>query len=107
MSPVGGVGINLAIQDAVAAANLLADSLQNTETTLEDLLGVQARREPPARQTQWLQVRIQNTIISRALAGRADLKPPLVLRLMQMAPWLTRIPARVIGLGLRPEHVRI
>jgi 2-polyprenyl-6-methoxyphenol hydroxylase-like FAD-dependent oxidoreductase len=106
MSPVGGVGINLAIQDAVAAANLLAEPLSNDSVSLEDLQSVQARREPPARQTQWLQVRIQNTLISGALGNSRELKPPLVLRIMQLAPWLTRIPARVIGLGFRPEHVK-
>jgi 2-polyprenyl-6-methoxyphenol hydroxylase-like FAD-dependent oxidoreductase len=106
MSPVGGVGANLAIQDAVATANLLSEGLQNGAVSYEELVAVQARREPPARRTQWLQVLIQNSVISGALGGPEELKPPLLLRMMQAAPWLARIPAWLIGVGVRPEHVR-
>jgi 2-polyprenyl-6-methoxyphenol hydroxylase-like FAD-dependent oxidoreductase len=105
MSPVGGVGINLAIQDAVAAANLLAAPLREVCVDERDLARVQKRRETPTRLTQWLQVRIQNNVIKGALDNKAPLKPPLPLRLMARFPWLARIPARIIGLGFRPEHV--
>ncbi len=105
MSPVGGVGINLAIQDAIAAANLLAIPLREHRVTERDLSSVEERREPPARRTQWLQVRIQNTVISGALGASEALKPPLALRLLNWLPWLARIPARIIGLGFRPEHI--
>ena len=105
MSPVGGVGINLAIQDAVAAANLLAAPLAAGDVTDADLARVQARREPPTRRTQWLQVQIQNKVIEGVLGAAEELKPPLLLRLMKRFPWLARIPARTLGLGFRPEHV--
>lgn len=105
MSPVGGVGINLAIQDAVAAANILAAPLRRACVDERDLARVQQRRETPARLTQWLQVRVQNNVIEGALENEAPLKPPLALRLVARFPWLARIPARIIGLGFRPEHV--
>ncbi len=105
MSPVGGVGINLAIQDAVAAANLLAATLKAGHVTDADLARVQKRREFPTRRMQWLQVRIQNNVIKGVLAGADALRPPLLLRLLRWFPSLARIPARVIGLGFRPEHV--
>ncbi|MGO8954288.1 MAG: FAD-dependent oxidoreductase [Rhodomicrobium sp.] len=105
MSPIGGVGINLAIQDAVAAANLLAEPLSAGHVTEADLARVQARREPPTRRTQWLQVRIQNNVIQGVLGSTDALKPPFLLRLMKRFPWLARIPARALGLGFRPEHV--
>jgi 2-polyprenyl-6-methoxyphenol hydroxylase-like FAD-dependent oxidoreductase len=105
MSPVGGVGINLAIQDAVAAANILAIPLRRGRVTTADLRVVQRRREWPTRLTQWIQVLIQNRIISRVLAGRATLKLPWPLRLLRRFPVLRRIPARLVGIGFRPEHV--
>ncbi len=105
MSPVGGVGINLAIQDAVAAANALAGPLRAGRVTDEDLARVQERREMPARLTQWLQVRIQNNVIKRVLAKSEAPKPPMAMRMMQRFPWLARFPARIIGLGFRPEHI--
>lgn len=106
MSPVGGIGINLAIQDAVAAANLLAQPLLRNAVTDSDLKRVQDRREGPTKRTQWLQVAIQNNVIKGALAGRVTpSKPPFVLRLLGWLPFLSRIPARVIGLGFLPEHV--
>jgi 2-polyprenyl-6-methoxyphenol hydroxylase-like FAD-dependent oxidoreductase len=106
MSPVGGVGINLAIQDAVAASNLLAAPLREKRVTLEDLQGVQRRREMPTEWTQRLQVIIQNRVIRSVLAGREKIRPPWTLRLFQRIPYLRRIPARIIGIGFRPEHVR-
>ncbi len=105
MSPIGGVGINLAIQDAVAAANLLAVPLCAGNVTEADLARVQARREPPTRRTQWLQVQVQNNVIKGVLGSTEALKPPFLLRLMKWFPALTRLPARALGLGFRPEHV--
>ena len=109
MSPIGGVGINLAIQDAVAAANLLAGPLYDGRLTEDDLARVQRRREWPTRVTQRLQVLVQNRIIRRAVAGdgrSTTLVPTLLLRLLARFPVLRRIPARLIGIGVRPEHVR-
>jgi 2-polyprenyl-6-methoxyphenol hydroxylase-like FAD-dependent oxidoreductase len=106
MSPIGGVGINLAIQDAVAAANILAAKLRIGTVTLADLDGVQRRRAFPTRVIQSGQVLIQRRIIRRVLASSAPITPPLVMKLMQRVPALRRIPARIIGIGVRPEHVR-
>jgi 2-polyprenyl-6-methoxyphenol hydroxylase-like FAD-dependent oxidoreductase len=106
MSPIGGVGINLAIQDAVAAANILAGPLQRGAPTLDDLKGVQRRREFPTRATQRLQATIQNRVISRVLGSGAPASLPLVVRLLRDHPILRRIPARMVGLGFRPEHVK-
>ena len=106
MSPVGGVGINLAIQDAVAAANILVPRLREGGATLDDLRAVQRRREPPTRMTQRVQVAIQNRIISNVLHGAATPKPPLAVRLLGAFPPMRRIPARIIGMGFRPEHIR-
>jgi len=105
MSPVGGVGINLAIQDAVAAANVLFKPLRQGQLTLDHLRRVQQRRELPTRVTQWLQVTVQRRIIARVLVGTGPLKPPLAVRLLAKIPFLRRIPARIVGLGVRPEHV--
>jgi len=106
MSPVGGVGINLAIQDAVAAANLLAEPLRCGRLTLEHLRHVQQRRELPTRWTQRFQLVIQNRVITRVLAGGMPLHAPWPVRLLDRSPWLRRLPARVLGIGFRPEHVR-
>ncbi len=106
MSPVGGVGINLAIQDAVAAANLLAGPLRDGLLTIDHLRQVQQRRELPTRITQRLQVLIQHRVIRPLLGSREPLKPPLFLRLLASVPLLRRIPAHLIGIGIRPEHVR-
>jgi 2-polyprenyl-6-methoxyphenol hydroxylase-like FAD-dependent oxidoreductase len=108
MSPVGGVGINLAIQDAVATANLLAEPLRNGSLSESDLHKVQRRRELPTRWTQNAQVFVQNRIISRVLssAPTSPASPPWVARLLGRWPILRRIPARLIGVGVRPEHVR-
>jgi 2-polyprenyl-6-methoxyphenol hydroxylase-like FAD-dependent oxidoreductase len=106
MSPVGGVGINLAIQDAVAAANLLTDPLLGGRPTTADLRLVQDRREWPTRMTQRVQLAIQNRVISQALSGSDKFSPPFAIRLLAWFPFLSRIPARMIGLGFRPEHVQ-
>ena len=107
MSPIGGVGINLAIQDAVAAANILAPCLLTGGRVPTPLLArIQRRRELPTRVTQRLQLLIQNRIIGRVLNISAPLSPPFALRLAQRWPILRRIPARLIGIGIRPEHVR-
>jgi 2-polyprenyl-6-methoxyphenol hydroxylase-like FAD-dependent oxidoreductase len=105
MSPVGGVGINLAIQDAVAASNLLTAPLRDGRLTTEDLCRVQQRREWPTRMTQRVQLMIQNRVIKRALSGSDRFSPPFAIRLLALVPFLRRIPARIIGLGFRPEHV--
>ena len=107
MSPVGGVGINIAIQDAVAAANILAAPLREGKATDADLAAVQKRRLFPARVTQAAQVFVQNRIIAPTLASGAAVKVPFVLRLVRWLPFLRRVPARVIAMGVRPEHVRI
>jgi 2-polyprenyl-6-methoxyphenol hydroxylase-like FAD-dependent oxidoreductase len=106
MSPVGGVGINLAIQDAVATANILAEKIRTRNFTDTDLLEVQRRREFPTRATQKLQVTIQNAVIKRVLTSSQPITIPWPVRLMQRVPALRRIPARIIGIGFRPEHVR-
>jgi len=106
MSPVGGIGINLALQDAVAAANLLATPLAEGRLRPEDLAKVQRRREMPTRLTQWLQVQAQKRVIAPVLAGAAPSRLPLALRLLRRFAVLRRIPARLIGLGIRPEHVK-
>jgi 2-polyprenyl-6-methoxyphenol hydroxylase-like FAD-dependent oxidoreductase len=105
MSPVGGVGINLAVQDAVAAANILHEPLRNHAVTPDDLRKVEARREWPTRVTQRIQIFIQNRVVSAVLASTQRPKPPFVVKLTQWFPALQRIPARVIGMGVRPEHI--
>ena len=105
MSPVGGVGINLAIQDAVAAANVLFKPLRQGQLTIDHLREIQKRRELPTRVTQRLQVIVQRRIIARVLGETGPLKPPLAVRLLARVPWLRRIPARIVGYGIRPEHV--
>jgi len=106
MSPIGGVGINLAIQDAVAAANILGGPLLHGNVTLEHLAAVQRRRDWPTRMTQRFQLMIQKQLIARALSAETDFAPPAFVRLLGALPILSRIPARIIGLGFRPEHVR-
>jgi len=106
MSPVGGVGINLAIQDAVATANLLADSLRRGILTVNDLHRVQQRRDWPTRMAQRMQLFMQDRVIRRVLSESGPLSPPLPFRLLARFPFLRRIPARMIGIGFRPEHVR-
>jgi 2-polyprenyl-6-methoxyphenol hydroxylase-like FAD-dependent oxidoreductase len=105
MSPIGGVGINLAIQDAVATANILTPRLLQGSVSRRDLEAVQRRREFPTRATQRLQVVLQNRVIGRVLASATKMSPPFAVRLFGWVPFLRRLPARLIGLGFRPEHV--
>jgi 2-polyprenyl-6-methoxyphenol hydroxylase-like FAD-dependent oxidoreductase len=105
MSPVAGVGVNLAVQDAVAAANLLAAKLKAGSVEEADLARLQARREEAARRTQAFQRLIQSRVVSQTLSASDRLPVPMVLRLLDWFPALRRIPARLIGLGFRPEHV--
>jgi 2-polyprenyl-6-methoxyphenol hydroxylase-like FAD-dependent oxidoreductase len=105
MSPVGGVGINLAIQDAVAAGNVLFKPLREGRPTIDHLRQIQKRRELPTAVTQWLQVTIQRRIIARVLGETGPVKPPFAVRLLAAVPFLRRIPGRIVGLGIRPEHV--
>ncbi|SDR41396.1 2-polyprenyl-6-methoxyphenol hydroxylase [Rhizobiales bacterium GAS113] len=119
MSPVGGVGVNLAIQDAVATANILFAPLKAGRVTEADLAAVQKRREWPARATQAVQVFIQKRVIARVLgagglgptgaakASQIPVRPPLLARLFNRFPILSRLPGRMIGMGVRPEHVRL
>jgi 2-polyprenyl-6-methoxyphenol hydroxylase-like FAD-dependent oxidoreductase len=107
MSPVGGVGINLAIQDAVAAANILSAPLASGRLSDDDLGRVQRRRELPTRVIQRVQLAIQDQFLRRALERRGEVKVPLAMRLLQRFPVLRRIPARLVGVGVRPEHVRV
>jgi 2-polyprenyl-6-methoxyphenol hydroxylase-like FAD-dependent oxidoreductase len=106
MSPVGGVGINIAVQDAVAAANRLAGPLRAGQVKVADLQAIQRRRVWPARMTQRVQLVMQNRLIGPALQGVRRPRPPLIFELLNAVPVLQRIPARVLGLGFRPEHVR-
>ncbi len=106
MSPVGGVGINLAIQDAVAAANILAGALTQNKVTTNDLAKVQKRRLLPTRLTQGVQVFIQNRFIRPVLVTKQQISVPWFLRLFRHWPFLRRIPARMVGIGFRPEHIK-
>jgi len=106
MSPVGGIGINLALQDAVAAANLLASPLREGRVRVDDLARVQRRRELPTRVTQWLQVQVQKRVIAPVLGGAAPARLSLPVRLLRRFAILRRVPARLIGIGVRPEHVK-
>ncbi len=106
MSPIGGVGINLAIQDAVATANILWKPLLEDRLDEEHLAAVQKRREFPTRATQSLQLAMQRRVITRVLGGGVQARPPLAMRLIACVPLLRQIPARLIGMGIRPEHVR-
>jgi len=106
MSPVGGVGVNLAVQDAVATANLLAAKLVTGCPSEDELDAVRRRREFPMRMTQAMQVMVQNNIISAALKpGHQPLRVPLFARVVNAVPWLQGITARFVALGVRPEHV--
>jgi 2-polyprenyl-6-methoxyphenol hydroxylase-like FAD-dependent oxidoreductase len=106
MSPIGGVGINLAIQDAIATANLLAAPLaRGDRVSDQDLAKVQKRRLFPTKATQAMQVFFQNNLVSRALAASGRFEPPFVMRLFAYIPILRRLPARLIGIGVRPERV--
>jgi 2-polyprenyl-6-methoxyphenol hydroxylase-like FAD-dependent oxidoreductase len=106
MSPIGGVGINLAIQDAVATANLLGQALREGKPSPSELQAVQKRRTFPTRGTQGLQVAVQNNVIKKVLSSQKSLELPWLLKLLRRWPILRRIPARLVGVGFRPEHVR-
>jgi 2-polyprenyl-6-methoxyphenol hydroxylase-like FAD-dependent oxidoreductase len=106
MSPIGGVGINLAIQDAVATANLLTPALLRKEVLLSDLERLQRRRQFPTRITQGVQVLLQNGLISRVLGNKRQIPLPWPLKLLRTWPFLRRIPARLIGVGFRAERVQ-
>jgi 2-polyprenyl-6-methoxyphenol hydroxylase-like FAD-dependent oxidoreductase len=100
------VGINMAVQDAVAAANRLAGPLRAGKLTDEDLQAIEERRTLPMRFTQGLQLTVQRQIISRVLKTQERPKPPAFLKLFGVFPILRRIPARLVGIGIRPEHVQ-
>jgi 2-polyprenyl-6-methoxyphenol hydroxylase-like FAD-dependent oxidoreductase len=107
MSPIGGVGINLAIQDAVAAANILAAPLRERRVTMADLERVEKRRRLPTRIVQRVQLTMQERVIAPVLGSAGTIKPPLALRIIARVPALQRLVGRIIGLGVRPEHIRI
>ena len=106
MSPIAGVGINLAIQDAVAAANLLGEILLTRVPSESELGAVQKRRTFPTEATQRMQIIIQNNVIQKVLGSTNVLRLPWLLKLLRYWPILRRIPARVVGVGFRPEHVK-
>jgi 2-polyprenyl-6-methoxyphenol hydroxylase-like FAD-dependent oxidoreductase len=106
MSPIGGVGINLAIQDAVAASNLLGPKLLRRSLNESDLQLVQERRMLPTRATQWFQVTAQNRVIQPTLSSTKPILLPWQAKLFRSMPFLRRITARMIGMGFRPEHIR-
>lgn len=105
MSPVGGVGINLAIQDAVATANRLATPLRERRVTLDDLRAVQARRIFPAKATQFMQTVVQKNVLQKVLADKTQPRVPWLLKLISSVPLLQRLPAYFVGIGVRPEHI--
>jgi 2-polyprenyl-6-methoxyphenol hydroxylase-like FAD-dependent oxidoreductase len=106
MSPIGGVGINLAVQDAVAAARLLAGPLREHEVDLAALQRVQRRREWPMKVVQGMQLAMQDRVIKPILGASGPVRMPAFLRLLGRVALLRRIPAWFIGVGVRPEHVR-
>ena len=107
MSPIGGVGVNLAVQDAVAAANILSGPLLRGACGESDLARVQKRRELPTRVIQRIQLLAQDLFLKRTLEGRVARKMPWPLKLLQRFPVLRRIPARLVGIGIRPEHIEV
>ena len=107
MSPIGGVGINLAVQDAVAAANILAEPLGRRSIGTEHLEAVQRRRSFPTKATQRMQVLVQERILDRVIGSDKPMSAPFAARLFNHIPFLRRIPARLVGMGFRPEHVRV
>jgi 2-polyprenyl-6-methoxyphenol hydroxylase-like FAD-dependent oxidoreductase len=107
MSPIGGVGINLAIQDAVATANRLARKLVDGRVSNDDLQAIQNRRMFPTKATQAVQGYIQRRVIRRVLTQDKPLNVPWPFKLLGWFPFLLRIPARLVGVGFRPEHIEI
>jgi 2-polyprenyl-6-methoxyphenol hydroxylase-like FAD-dependent oxidoreductase len=106
MSPIGGVGVNLAVQDAIAAANILAAPLREKRLTTDDLAAVQRRRTFPMKVIQKIQTTVQNNLIDPLLDSDRPVTAPLGVRLFNQVPFLQRLPARLVGMGVRPEHVR-
>jgi 2-polyprenyl-6-methoxyphenol hydroxylase-like FAD-dependent oxidoreductase len=107
MSPIGGVGINLAIQDAVATANLLAAPLRSGVVAAAHLEAVQKRREFPVKLVQRAQIAIQRQVLGRLLTADKPLRAPWLLRVLAAIPPLRAVPAYLVGIGVRPEHVRV
>lgn len=107
MSPIGGVGVNIAVQDAVAASNILAAPLREGRLADEHLQTLQAYRMRPVRMTQAAQVFLQNRLVAPALAGTGPITVPWPIRLLNRFPLLRRLPARAMGLGVQPEHVLV
>ena len=105
MSPVGGVGVNLAVADAVAAANLLWWPLANSEVSEADLARVQKRRAWPTWAIQSFQVFAQNNFIAPTLNAKGEVRAPWVMRHLQAIPFLRDLPANLFAMGLRPEHI--
>jgi 2-polyprenyl-6-methoxyphenol hydroxylase-like FAD-dependent oxidoreductase len=105
MSPVGGIGINIALQDAVATANILTESILTSGATVHDLQRVQHYREGAVRNTQRVQV-FAHRIISRALQSTGPVNPPLALRIITKFPGFQYLTGRFIGMGLQPQHIR-
>jgi 2-polyprenyl-6-methoxyphenol hydroxylase-like FAD-dependent oxidoreductase len=106
MSPIGGVGVNLAVQDAVAAANILAAPLREGKLTTSDLEAVQRRRTFAMKVVQAMQLAVQSRIVDPLLDSDKPVTAPWIVRLFNRFPFLRRIPARIVGIGVRPEHVR-
>jgi 2-polyprenyl-6-methoxyphenol hydroxylase-like FAD-dependent oxidoreductase len=105
MSPIGGVGVNLAVQDAIAAANILAAPLRERTLTTDHLDQVQQRRTFPMKVIQKMQVTVQNRLIDPLLDSNKPFEAPWTMKLFNWLPFLQRIPARVVGIGVRPEHI--
>jgi 2-polyprenyl-6-methoxyphenol hydroxylase-like FAD-dependent oxidoreductase len=106
MSPIGGVGVNVAVQDAIAAANILAAPLREKRLTSDHLAAVEKRRTFPMKVIQSMQLTVQNRLIDRLLDSNMPFEAPTVLKLFNWLPFLRRIPARIVGVGVRPEHIR-
>jgi 2-polyprenyl-6-methoxyphenol hydroxylase-like FAD-dependent oxidoreductase len=104
MSPVGGIGINIALQDAVATANILTESILTSGATVHDLQRVQHYRESAVRNTQRVQV-FAHRILSRALQSTGPVTPPLALRMITKIPGVQYLTGRFIGMGLQPQHI--
>jgi 2-polyprenyl-6-methoxyphenol hydroxylase-like FAD-dependent oxidoreductase len=105
MSPIGGVGVNLAVQDAVAAANRLAAPLARGSVDESVLAAIQKRREFPTKVTQGAQIAVQKRLIDPLLNTDRPLRAPWLLKLLSSIPLLRTIPAYVVGVGVRPEHI--
>ena len=107
MSPVGGVGINLAIQDAVAAANVIVPAFSKGNVDIDDLRKIQKRREFPTKVIQKMQLFLQEKFLGKIVSGKGEAKLPLILRVMLKVPFLKNLPPRLIAFGVRPERVDV